>query len=291
MMTAVLRQYGFDSLGLALLAALGLHALVILGVSFDINREMPPPPERTLDITVVRPRPSEPPKDPSRLAQASQTGGAEEQGDRLPSAPPSKPTPTPKPSPTPESRRSVAPVPEPTPTKRLVTARQAKEQVASRTPTPPLPATTPDVAQLLSSTQQEIDRLTAQMDRRSTNANRERRKAVNASTQEYLYANYLDAWRRKVEKIGNLNYPDEAKRQSLFGHLMLHVAVRADGSIEQIRLVRSSGHKILDDAAIRIVRLAAPFAPFPAEIRNEVDVLDITRTWVFQRNNQLSSRR
>jgi protein TonB len=185
----------------------------------------------------------------------------------------------------------VAPNPDPTPVKQLLTSRQAAEKIVSRPPTPPLPAPTPDLAQLLSSSQQEIDRLTAQMDKRSNNATRERRKAVNASTQEYLYANYLDAWRRKVEKIGNLNYPDEAKRRSLFGNLMLHVAVRADGSVEQIRLVHSSGHKLLDDAAIRIVRLAAPFAPFPAEIRNEVDVLDITRTWVFQRNNQLSSSR
>jgi protein TonB len=67
--------------------------------------------------------------------------------------------------------------------------------------------------------------------------------------------------------------------------------VRADGSVESIRVARSSGQKILDDAAVRIVRLAAPFAPFPAEIRQQVDVLDITRTWVFERNNRLSSSR
>lgn len=291
-MSAVLRQQGLDTLGLALLAAVGLHALVILGVSFDISRDKPPPPERTLDITVVRPKPhTEPPPDATRLAQISQAGGAEVVGERLPSAPPSRPTPRPKPSPTPESRRTVTPVPDTTPTKSVLAARQAPHKAVSRPPKPPLPAPKPDIAQLLTSTQQEIDRLTAQMDRRSANATHERRKAVNASTQEYLYANYLDAWRRKVENIGNLNYPDEAKRRSLFGHLLLTVSVRADGSIEQIRLVRSSGHKILDDAAIRIVRLAAPFAPFPAEIRKEVDVLDITRTWVFERDHHLSSSR
>jgi protein TonB len=286
-----MRQQGMDSLGLALLAALVIHGLVILGVSFDIDRGQPPAAERTLDITVVRPVKSEQPDNPSRLAQVSQTGGAEEQGDRLPSAPRSLPTAHPKPSPTPETRRSGVPDPEPAPSKHLLTARRAEPKAPSRTVTPPLPTPKPDIAQLLTSTQQEIDRLTAQMDRRSSNASHERRKAVNASTQEYLYATYLDAWRRKVEDIGNLNYPDEAKRRHLFGQLLLHVAVRADGSIEQIRLVRSSGYKILDDAAIRIVRLAAPFAPFPAEIRKQVDVLDITRTWVFERNNQLSSRR
>lgn len=290
-MTAVARQQGLDSLGLALLAALALHLFVILGVSFDIQRDSPPAPERTLDITVVRPKPSEKPADPSRLAQVSQLGGAEESGDHLPSAPAAKPTPTPKPSPTPESRRTVAPQPDPTPVTRTLTAEAADDRVDSRAPTPPLPAPTPDIAQLLTSSKQEIDRLTAQMDKRSTNANRERRKAVNASTQEYLYASYLDAWRRKVEKIGNLNYPDEAKRRALFGNLLLHVAVRADGSIEQIRLIRSSGYKLLDDAAIRIVRLSAPFAPFPAEIRAEVDALDIYRTWVFEQNSQFSSGR
>lgn len=284
-------QQRLDSLGLALLAAVAVHGLIILGVSFDLQRSNPPPPERTLDITVVKPQPSEPPEDPTRLAQHSQSGGAEQQGDSRPSAPPARPSPTPKPKPTPDSRRTVAPQTETQPVKPLLTTEQAPEQTESRPTRPPLPAPTPDIAQLLTSTQQEINRLTAEMDRRSANASQERRKAVNASTQEYLYAAYLDAWRRKVENIGNLNYPDEAKRRHLFGDLLLHVAVRADGSVESIRVARSSGHKILDDAAVRIVRLAAPFAPFPAEIRREVDVLDITRTWVFQRNNRLSSSR
>jgi periplasmic protein TonB len=138
----------------------------------------------------------------------------------------------------------------------------------------------------------EIDRLTAELDRRSLSASRqERRKAVNASTQEYKYASYLEAWRSKVERIGNLNYPDEAKRRKLYGNLLMHVAVRSDGSIERIRVVRSSGHKLLDDAAVRIVRLAAPFAPFPPEIREEVDVLDITRTWQFLDGTSLFSSR
>jgi protein TonB len=94
-----------------------------------------------------------------------------------------------------------------------------------------------------------------------------------------------------VEKIGNLNYPEEAKRRKLYGNLLMHVAVRADGSVEKIRIRRSSGHKLLDDAAVRIVRMAAPFAPFPPEIREEVDVLDITRTWQFLDGNTLFSSR
>jgi protein TonB len=146
------------------------------------------------------------------------------------------------------------------------------------------------MTQLLSSTRQEIARLTAELDRNSEYASqRPRHKSINASTREYRYSAYLEAWRKKVERVGNLNYPDEAKRKKLYGDLLLHVSLRADGSVQQIRVVRSSGHKILDDAAMRIVRLASPFAPFPTEIRKEVDILDITRTWQFQSNNRLFS--
>jgi protein TonB len=97
----------------------------------------------------------------------------------------------------------------------------------------------------------------------------------------------MEAWRRKVEAIGNLNYPQAAKEQGLFGSLILHVAIKADGELEGVRVVRSSGHEVLDAAAIRIVELAAPYAPFPADIEAETDVLDITRVWQFQRNHRL----
>ena len=90
-----------------------------------------------------------------------------------------------------------------------------------------------------------------------------------------------------MEQIGNLNYPEEARRKRLYGNLILRVAVRADGSVEQVQVLRSSGFTVLDEAAVHIVELAAPYAPFPPDIAAETDVLDITRTWQFQRNNQL----
>jgi len=143
-------------------------------------------------------------------------------------------------------------------------------------------------AQLLTSVDEEIARLTSELDRRSNAyAQRLRRKAVSAGTTEYKYAAYLDAWRRKVERIGNLNYPEQARRDRLYGDLVLHVAVRADGSVQDIRVAHSSGHPVLDEAAIRIVQRAAPFAPFPPNIRKEVDLLDITRTWQFLSGNRL----
>ena len=94
----------------------------------------------------------------------------------------------------------------------------------------------------------------------------------------------MDAWRRKVEMVGNLNYPQEAKKLNLSGSLILDVALNKDGTINEITLRKSSGKKLLDDAAIRIVELAAPFAPFPMNIENQVDILHILRTWQFINN-------
>ena len=94
----------------------------------------------------------------------------------------------------------------------------------------------------------------------------------------------MDTWRRKVERVGNLNYPEEAKKLNLSGSLQLDVALNKDGSINEITLRRSSGEKVLDDAAIRIVELAAPYSPFPKNIENQVDILHILRTWQFINN-------
>ncbi|MCG6942668.1 MAG: TonB family protein [Thiohalocapsa sp.] len=134
----------------------------------------------------------------------------------------------------------------------------------------------------------EIAALTARINARDTSqAGRPRRKAISTNTREYRYAAYMEAWRRKVEAIGNLNYPQAAKERELFGSLILHVAIKSDGSLEGVRVVRSSGYDVLDQAAINIVKLAAPYAPFPKDIKAETDVLDITRVWQFQRNHRL----
>jgi protein TonB len=121
-------------------------------------------------------------------------------------------------------------------------------------------------------------------------ANRPRVKFITASTREYKYATYMEAWRSKVERIGRLNYPEEAKRRKLYGSLLLDVAINPDGSIQNITLQRSSGVKLLDEAAINIVRLAAPFAKLPDNIRKETDVLHIQRTWIFKSGNRLHTK-
>ncbi|MBI5919071.1 MAG: energy transducer TonB [Nitrosomonadales bacterium] len=118
-----------------------------------------------------------------------------------------------------------------------------------------------------------------------------RRKFIGARTREYRFAQYVEDWRAKVERIGNLNYPEQARRQKIFGSLQLTVSIRADGSLDTIEVNRPSGQPILDAAAERIVRLAAPYAPFPPDIRRDTDILSITRTWTFTSADRLESER
>jgi protein TonB len=118
---------------------------------------------------------------------------------------------------------------------------------------------------------------------------RPRKKFIGTSAVEYRFAQYFEEWRTKVERVGTLNYP-EAARGKLYGSLVLTVTIRNDGSVAGIEINRSSGHKILDDAARRIVAMAAPFAAFPPAIRHDTDVLEITRTWNFTQRDSLETR-
>jgi protein TonB len=118
---------------------------------------------------------------------------------------------------------------------------------------------------------------------------RPRRKFIGASAMEYRFAQYFEEWRQKVERVGTLNYP-EAARGKLYGSLVLTVIIKSDGSVAGIEIDRSSGHKVLDDAARRIVAMAAPYAAFPPAIRHDTDVLEITRTWNFTRHDSLETK-
>ena len=116
-----------------------------------------------------------------------------------------------------------------------------------------------------------------------------RRVTLTSNMKDYRYSQYLSDWRNKVERIGAMNYPEEA-RGRFFGSLVLSVALRPDGSVDRIIVVRSSGNKVLDEAAKRIVMMSSPFSPFPPDIRKETDYLDITRTWNFTRGDALETR-
>jgi protein TonB len=112
-----------------------------------------------------------------------------------------------------------------------------------------------------------------------------RRKFIGARTEGVVYADYVDKWRQRIEAVGTANFPEEAKRRQIFGSLLITVSIKADGTVEKIEIERSSGHKVLDAAALRIVDLAGPFAPFPQPIRAQYDVLSITRNWSFTRSD------
>ncbi len=312
----------------ALLLALALHGVLIYALGFQAP-EPSRAPGRTLEVLVLRQpeavRP--PPPDAEALAQgnleASGTASETAAMDRRPSerspepsdlpttaveselAPPPVMTEsgTPEPPPLPEAIPApladaaplTATLPEPmpiapAPASNLARPGELDQQPAPQPTSAPLPP--PSIADILASRGKEIAKLNAKIEA-DTNAyaSRPRRKAISASTQEYKYASYLEAWRRKVESIGNLNYPEEAKRRQLYGNLILRVALRADGTLEEVRVLRSSGSEVLDQAAVRIVNLAAPYAPFPPDIRKETDVLDITRTWQFLNNNRFGQQK
>lgn len=112
-----------------------------------------------------------------------------------------------------------------------------------------------------------------------------RRKFIGARAEGAVYAEYVEKWRQRIETVGTQNFPQEARRLRIFGSLLLTVSIKADGSVEQVEIERSSGHQILDQAAMRIVELAGPFSPFPAAVRSEYDILSITRQWSFTRND------
>jgi protein TonB len=178
---------------------------------------------------------------------------------------------------TPSKEKKIAETTDTKTEKRITTPEKEKKRVKETIQKPKIPTAT----ELLTNSF-KIASLSAEIRRKmEAKAERPRRKFISASTKEYNYAAYMEAWRSKVERVGNLNYPDQARKQGLSGSLVLDVALRQDGSIDEITIRRSSGEKLLDDAAIRIVELSAPFSPFPEHIKAETDILHIMRTWQF----------
>jgi len=144
-------------------------------------------------------------------------------------------------------------------------------------------------AELLASSY-DIARLEAQIAQQQDEyQKRPKRKYVGARTQEYRFAAYVESWRQKVEKIGNLNYPEAAKDQKLYGQLRMTVSIKSDGTIDSIEINQSSGYKVLDNAARRIVEMAAPYAQFPEDVKKDTDILGITRTWTFTKQDSLAT--
>ena len=277
-----------DRLSVTMVFAVLAHAVLILGVSFtyaepDLLDNLP-----SLDVILVQRKSETPPEDADYLAQASQVGGGTSPDQVRPQSPITGQVPKPDPG--------LAPVPlapaNPTPREQVrpdvLTSRSAATKIARSTEQKPVPDRAQPTAEELLQRSMEIARLEAEIGRElQAYAKRPRRKFISANTREFEFASYMQAWVAKVERIGNLNYPAQARRQKLEGSLVLTVAIRRNGVIENIEVVQSSGYPVLDDAAIRIVRLGAPYAPLPERIRDSVDILHITRTWQFLPGNVL----
>ncbi len=265
-----------------------LHAVVVLGVTFTY--EDPQASTPSLDVILVEARTEQSPDKADFLANANQRGGGEHDESRRPRQPVSSPVPKPQPgiAPVPLPRQAPPPAPKsPTPVVRTQTSDFKVQQADPRAESPKLPELT---GRELIERSMEMARLAAEIDRQSeAYAKRPRRKFISANTQEYEYAAYMRAWVARVERIGNLNYPDEARARKWSGALVLTVAVRRDGSVERVDIIQPSGNTVLDEAAIRIVKLSEPFAPIPRNA-DQIDVLHITRTWQFMPGGTLDTR-
>ncbi len=280
-----------DRLVFTLFLSLALNAIVILGIGFDFRDLMDDKsPLPTLEVILVEKNDSKAPAEAEFLAQVEQGGMGNTRDQKTPrtiEAARELPLPVDGGSDILRPEQTAAPVP--TAQKEVLTRHDAPTQVYTLETPDKQPAAEATSAELIRRGQ-EIARLSAEIKESfEVYSRQEKHRYISASTRSFRDAAYLDAWRRKIERIGNLNYPDAAKRRGLSGSLIMDVAINANGTIRQITILRPSDHKILDDAARRIVRLAGPYAPLPPEMLEDTDVLHITRTCLFTSGNELST--
>lgn len=281
-----------ERFGFTIFLSACLHIMLIAGVGFSYLEESNSAP--AIEITLAQYRSDVRPDEADFIAQENQVGS----GTLDEAAAPSTPFVSPFHD---ETIQQVDPVPQqPAPNRQtepsdlaLLTvddADQAIEQQLEReapeTDAPLSENATPEELSLA------IASLQAQLDsQQQAYARRPRKYTISsASTQQRHDALYLDSWRRRIEAVGNLNYPQQAREQQIYGSLRMLVALRPTGTVQEIRILQSSGQRILDEAAIEIVRMAAPFEPFPEELRGKVDILEIIRTWRFHQGNSFTSQ-
>jgi len=273
-----------DKLGLTLFMAGIVHALFILGISFDVDK--PRSMAKTLEIVLVQTPDTKRPEKADFLAQDNQVGSGEAEKKAVNKRRASK-----------QVAAELAPTHEAKSQRAKTQPQQMLLQEKSTVAVTASEKKAVDDSELITTADllrqsEEIARLqaeiTEQMDSYSRRPRVVRINSVNAH--KHIAASYEAGWQRKVERVGNLNYPGEIRRKRLSGTLVLSVELYADGNLKKITVNRRSGHKIIDDAAINIVKLAAPFSPFPIELRNEADILVITRTWQFKNEGLLRTR-
>lgn len=273
----------FDRFSFTLFIALAFHAILVLGITFA--PESPRSSAQTMEITLSQFDDETDPEKADFLAQTSQQGSGTEE----------KPLEVTSPQPTDVSQNDVQPVQPEAPSRTEPAPRQEQSVVRTES-SAELSAPEPDVAEpevqeplpvrekkSLMERSLEIASLEARFDKQRQAYARKPRvmRVTAASTLKSTNAAYVRNWVDRVVRVGNINYPSEARRSSLYGNARILVSLRKDGTVKELSILESSGSTVLDDAAIRIVRMAAPFAPFPDSLREDVDELEIIRTWVF----------
>ena len=270
-----------DRFMLFLVLAIAVHALLLLGVSFGVTIESPPRLADTLDVVLVNWRTEDEPEEADFLAQASQLGGGEATEKARPSQPVSGELPTPQQGL--DARQSTPAMPVPEQETREVVALEVESVAVLEQTQVEQPDTEPPSARQLMQQSMEMASLQPELRRQEQwKSKLPRRRFISASTREYEFASYMNAWVSKVERLGNMNYPSELRQKKLHGDLVLTVGIRKNGTIESIDIMRSSGVPEIDQAAVRIVQVCAPYAPLPGNITDKVDILHITRTWRFE---------
>jgi len=277
-------------LAVALFVAAAAHAVLILGVSFHpfLDSVRTPP---ALEVVLVRQQDTDSIDEAAYLAQSNQDGGGETDENARPSSPFSSALDVDTDGLAPTPMAASAPKPSEATSEEVITALSSDEEVVTDDANETQEDTRKPPATIFVEQNVEIARLAAEIDRQQEEfAKRPKKKFLNARTQESTSAEYMYRWVESVERVGNLNYPDEARRKKLYGELIMIVGIYKDGSLESITIDESSGHKLLDDAAVRTVEMAAPFEAMTGKLAEETDILYIVRTWEFTTNNSVDSR-
>jgi protein TonB len=272
-------------LGATLVLSLLLHGLLILGVGLALERAAPVVP--MLDVILTQTQSPLTRKQADFLAQANNQGGGEHDKASRPRDPQPGTAPQVEAGVAPQAVRAQSPAPQPPPEARVIASPNSDTRLAAPSRVLQTTVTPQRIGEQKVEHDMAMARLAAEIHLRSARyAKRPTRKFVSASTQEYAWATYLRAWVDRAERVGNLNYPDEARRRQLSGTVVINIGIRRNGSIERADIVQSSGIPLLDDAALRIAKLAEPYPPLP-KTKEDPDILNVVRTWQFLRGGEL----
>jgi protein TonB len=275
------------NLWIALGASLFFHA-VLLSLHFKFPEASRAFQDKALDIILVNSKAARKPTNAQALAQANLDGGGNTEQNRRAKTPLPPSARVQSGSELEQAQKRVQALE--AQQQRLLALARSKETARLQTDKEAQPETAPSLSgRDLATRALEMARLEGEIDRQTDEYNkRPRVKNMGTRAEGVSYAQYSEDWRIKVERVGTLNYPEAAKGK-LYGSLILSVRIKSDGSIDRVEINRSSGYKILDDAARRIVQMAAPFGAFTPDIRRDYDILEFTRSWTFTRNNQVET--